>query len=37
MNNIIIKNINKNIVRKHVSTNLFFLGFVFDENGGWNH
>lgn len=37
MNNIFIKNINKNIVSKHVSANLFFLGFIFDENSGWNH
>ena len=36
-NNIIIKNINKNIVSKHFSANIFFCGFVFDENSGWNH
>ena len=32
MNNIFIENINKNIVSKYVSANLFFLGFIFDEN-----
>lgn len=37
MNNIIIKKINKNIVSKHVFANLFFLGFIFDENSVWNH
>lgn len=32
MNNIIIKNINKNIVGKCISANVFFMGFIFDEN-----
>ena len=32
MNNIIIKNINKNIVSKHVSANLFFMRFFSEKN-----
>lgn len=36
-NNIIIKNINKNIVSKYFSANMFLVGFFFEENSGWNH
>lgn len=31
-NNIIIKNINKNIVSKYFSASIFFVDFIFDKN-----